>query len=68
MSYEKFEIIVDREGKVHIKTNGFFGDSCIKEAEKLISLLKSGGMEVKTEKIQFTSEYYKAKAKVKVRE
>jgi len=68
MSYEKFEVIVNRGGKVHIKTDGFLGDSCIKEAERLISLLKSSGIEVKTEQIQLTSEYYKVKEKVKVRE
>ncbi|MEM3793290.1 MAG: hypothetical protein QXS76_00125 [Candidatus Bathyarchaeia archaeon] len=58
------EIIVDEEGRLHIKWGGFKGDACFQEAERLYALLKSLGMEVRKERVERTPESYTTDAAV----
>lgn len=66
--YKRIDIKVDENGKVHIDTSGFVGDSCAKEAERLVALLQQAGLDVKTDKLELKAEYYaKAESGVKVK-
>jgi len=68
MSYKRIDIKIDEQGKVHIDTSGFSGDSCTKEAERLVALLQQAGLDVKTDKIELKAEYYaKAESGVEVK-
>ena len=58
MAKEEFEIEVDRDGKVTIKTIGIKGPRCVDAAEALAILI---GRE---EARQLTSEYYEAEQNV----
>ena len=60
--YRRIDIAIDEKGKVHIKTSGFAGESCIKESEALIRKLKEAGLEVTTENLERTEEYYATEA------
>lgn len=51
-------IEIDENGKLKILTQGFRGDACLKEAEKLLALLKQAGVDVKVEKVERTEEFY----------
>lgn len=54
MAHEEFEIEVDRQGQVTIKTIGIKGPRCIDAAEALAVLI--GRQEAR----QLTSEYYES--------
>jgi menaquinone-dependent protoporphyrinogen IX oxidase len=47
---------IDNEGKVRVLYQGFVGDGCMKEAERLASNLRALGLEVTTEEIKRTEE------------
>lgn len=51
-------IEVTKDG-IKLKTEGFVGEECIKEVDKVIEILKNLGVDAKTLKIQKTEEYYK---------
>jgi len=55
-AYRSIDVAIDKDGKVHIKTSGFSGQTCLKEAEQLIALLQKAGLDVKTEDLQLTEE------------
>ena len=66
---KRIDIFIDEDGKVHVRFSGFVGRECLAEAERLIAGLKSAGLEVITEKVELTSEYYataEAKTEAKV--
>jgi len=66
--YKRIDIKVDEHGKVHLDTSGFSGDSCVKEAEKLIALLQQAGLDVNTEQVKLKESYYaKAESCVEVK-
>ena len=46
------------QGKIRILYQGFIGDECFREAEKLYMLLKSKGVDVVIEQVTPTQEYY----------
>ena len=50
-------IEVTDEG-IRLKTEGFVGDKCIKEIDKVVEILRGLGVDVKTLEIQKTEEYY----------
>lgn len=56
--YKRIDIVIDEKGKAHIQTSGFIGKSCIKESEVLIKKLQEVGLEVTTEDLKRTKEYY----------
>ena len=56
--YKRIDIAIDEKGKVHIQTSGFVGESCIKESEALIKKLQEAGLDVSTEDLKRTEEYY----------
>lgn len=58
MAKEEFEIEVDRDGKVTIKTIGIKGPRCVDAAEALAKLIG------KEEARQLTSEYHEAETDV----
>jgi len=62
-SYKSIDVVIDKDGKVHIRTSGFSGPSCVKAAEQLIAELQALGLEVKTEYLEHTAEYTKAEVK-----
>lgn len=55
-SYKSIDAAIDKDGKLHIRTSGFSGKTCLKEAERLIKLLQQAGLEVNTEDLQLTEE------------
>ena len=55
-NYKSIDVAIDKDGKVHIKTSGFSGQSCLKEAEQMIALLQQAGLDVKTEDLKMTEE------------
>lgn len=64
MAEERITITIDSEGKLQAKTNGFKGETCLKELEQLLGDL------VELEKITKTDEFYqqlKAENKQKIR-
>lgn len=68
-SYKSIDVAIDEKGKVHIRTSGFAGPSCIKESEELIKRLKEAGLEVETEDLKLTEEYHaKEKSRAVVKE
>ena len=46
------KIEVDKDGKVTIDHQGFTGDACFKEDEKLYRILKAQGAEIKIEEVK----------------
>jgi len=66
-SYKSIDVAIDKDGKVHIKTSGFSGQTCLKEAEALIALLQQAGLDVKTEDLKLTEEAMKVAEKSSVR-
>lgn len=65
--YRSIDVAIDKDGKVHIKTSGFSGQTCLKEAERLIALLQQAGLDVKTEDLKLTEEAMKVAEKGSVR-
>lgn len=59
MAREEFEIEIDRQGKVTIRTIGIKGTRCLDAAEALAMLI---GRE---ESRQLTSEYYESETEVR---
>jgi len=56
-------IEVDEEGKVKVKYEGFIGEACFLEANKLYQKLKKMGININIEKTVKTKEYYRQKTK-----
>ncbi len=54
----KVIIEIDENGKLKILYRGFKGQACFEETKKLITLLKSSGIDVDIEKIEKTDEFY----------
>lgn len=48
----KVSIIVDRNSKIHFDFQGFAGDACYLEHEKLANILAKLGLEQETESVQ----------------
>jgi len=63
---KRVNIEIDERGKIMIKTEGFQGEACVTEVEKLINELKSLGVAIDTENIQYTPEYYVNTTKQKI--
>jgi len=55
---KEIRVEITREGKIRILYQGFIGDECFREAEKLYMLLKSKGVDVTIEQVTPTQEYY----------
>ena len=53
-----FTIVVERDGKVKVQTQGFKGPACLVEAQRLKEVLKALGLELETEELTLTEEYY----------
>jgi len=51
-------IIVDKDGKVTVRYQGFIGDACFQEAHKIYQQLKQLGVNVKIEQTLKTPEAY----------
>jgi muramoyltetrapeptide carboxypeptidase LdcA involved in peptidoglycan recycling len=51
-------IIVDKNGKITIRFQGYYGDTCFQEAEKIYQQLKQLGVDVKVEQTLKTPEAY----------
>lgn len=66
-SYKSIQIVIDEKGKVHIKTSGFVGEACIREAEALIARLQQAGLDVETENVKLTEEAHKIEQKGHIR-
>jgi hypothetical protein len=54
----EIRIEVDRNGRIKILYNGFAGNECFGEAQKLYTILKSKGVDVTVEQVIPTQEYY----------
>jgi len=60
---KKIEIVI-KNGKIYVKTEGFQGEACIQEVNRLLEGLE--GVHVETQEITPTQEYYaKGAAKAK---
>jgi len=55
---KEVRVEITREGKIRILYQGFIGDGCFAEAQKLYMLLKSKGVDVTIEQVTPTQEYY----------
>jgi hypothetical protein len=55
---KEVRIEITREGKIRILYQGFIGDGCFAEAQKLYMLLKSKGVDVVIEQTTPTQEFY----------
>jgi|GEM_PF-3552879 len=53
--------IVITDSKVMMETDGFVGDSCIKESSELMKKLDSVGIKMETEQVILKEEYYAGK-------
>jgi len=51
-------IIVEKNGKITIRFQGYYGDACFQEAEKIYQKLKQLGADVKIEQTIKTPEAY----------
>ncbi|MEM2569256.1 MAG: hypothetical protein QXT67_04880 [Candidatus Bathyarchaeia archaeon] len=60
----EIEVIVDVDGSVIIRYNGFLGRACYNEAMRLYNILSSMGLQVKIERVEETT-YVKEKEQVK---
>jgi len=58
MSMREVQVIVNPDGSVTIRYQGFQGQACFQEAEKLYRLLKASGVDVKVEAVTPTEEAY----------
>jgi len=54
------EVIINEDGSVTIRYQGFRGQACFEEAKRLYRRLREAGVEVKVEKTQPTEEFYMA--------
>ncbi len=54
---QKIRVEVNNEGKVKVLYQGFVGDGCFKQAEKLLAKLKAFGVELASEQLIRTSNY-----------
>jgi len=66
-AYKSIDVAIDKDGKVHIKTSGFSGETCLKEAERLIALLQQAGLDVKTEDLKLTEEALRSEQKSSIK-
>jgi len=55
---KEVKIIIDKNGKITIDFNGFVGDDCFKEREKLQKLLRKYGLEIDIEHEERKPEAY----------
>jgi len=56
---KRIVITFDEDGKAQISTTGFRGKSCVAEVEKIQQdVAAHSGVESRTEKVTYTSEYY----------
>ena len=53
-----FEIVIDKEGKATVRAQGFKGPICLEEANRLKEVLKRLGVDLETQEVQLTEEYY----------
>lgn len=60
-------VVIDENGKVTLSTHGYQGEACIAETEQLLKQLRQLGIEVNTDKIEYTAEYYQQGRKHYVR-
>jgi hypothetical protein len=56
---------VDNDGRTKMLYEGFKGDLCFKEAERLLAGLKALGVDVDVEKVKRTEAFVEAKEAVK---
>jgi len=56
---EQFLIEIEEDGEMFVKTSGFFGNACKVAGDKLKGLLSKLGVQVETEDIKPTDEYYR---------
>lgn len=50
------KVEVDNEGKTKILYDGFAGEACFQEAQKLLAQLKAFGVDVKVEEVRRTAD------------
>lgn len=55
---EKIKFNVNKNGKVTLHTEGFAGETCIDEAQRLLQALESAGVETDFKGVEYTQEYY----------
>ena len=55
---KEIKIIIDKNGKITIDFDGFRGDACFKEREKIVELLKKYGLEIDIEHEERKPEAY----------
>jgi hypothetical protein len=59
---------IDKNGKVRALYKGYVGGACLETAKRLAQALKNLGIEVETEKLEPTPEFYQAGVRQEVRE
>lgn len=57
-SVRKIGALIKKDGKLELKTEGFQGETCLEEADKLIAKLKELGVHVETQDLDKTQEFY----------
>jgi len=65
------QLVVNPDGSVTVKFQGFRGEACFREAEELYRRVKVAGVEVKVERAERTEEAYvaeRAVARARMRE
>ena len=64
-------VIVKEDGKLELETQGFQGEACLEETQKLLEHLEAMGLNVETTRLERTREHYAeehAEAKVEDRD
>jgi len=63
---KQVKILIQNNGKILIRYQGFKGEECFTEAEKIYKLLAQKGINIEIEKIKKTDEYYASKTETKI--
>lgn len=59
------EVIVEGDGTVVVRYNGFQGRACFNEAMKLYNMLSSMGVNVRVERVEEAATYSEGRERVK---
>ncbi len=65
---KRIRFVVGKDGKVNYETQGFQGEACLLEAQRILQTMRDEfGVDIDVEAIQRTPEYYAAGQKRRVR-
>lgn len=63
----EIEVIVENDGSITIRYNGFMGRACFDEATRLYNMLTSMGLNVRVVKVEETpSTYTESKSRINI--